>query len=182
VTQPDARPLLAYWFEDLTPKQWFTADDAVDATLHERFGDLPDAGLDGRLEGWTATADGALALVLVLDQLPRNLYRGTARAFAYDAKARDVARQAVGLGFDHAVAAERRVFFYLPFEHSEALADQDWSVALMTPLGNDVYTDYALRHRDVISRFGRFPHRNAALGRISTAEEKAYLAQPGAGF
>ena len=174
--------LLDFWFDELTPEQWFRASDDVDARLRERFASWPDSARDGRWDAWAATADGALALVLALDQLPRNLYRGTAAAFAYDERARQVARRAIGAGFDHDVAAERRVFFYLPFEHSEALADQDWSVALIAALGDDVYTDYAERHRDVIRRFGRFPHRNASLGRPSTEAEKAYLAQPGAGF
>ncbi|TVQ34773.1 MAG: DUF924 domain-containing protein [Geminicoccaceae bacterium] len=178
----EAGRLVRYWFEDLRPEQWFKADPAVDRVLAERFGELPDQALAGALDMWHETAAGTLALVLVLDQLPRNLYRGTAHAFAYDEVARQVARHAIARGFDHGLDLHRRLFLYLPFEHSEALADQHWAVALITALGDPVYTDYAERHRAVIERFGRFPHRNAALGRASTAAERAYLAEPGAGF
>lgn len=185
--------ILEFWFQgepDLFRRAWFQRDDAFDAAIRNRFGALPARGLDGALDGWAATPEGALALLLVLDQFPRNLHRGTATAFACDAKARTVARDAVlARRLDQRLTATQRVFLYLPFEHSEAMADQHLSVALFEGLrdhaahaAKDNAIDYAWRHWHVIRRFGRFPHRNAALGRESTPAEQAYLAQPGAGF
>jgi uncharacterized protein (DUF924 family) len=178
----EARNLLEHWFDQLGKARWFAVDAAVDQGLADRFGTLPERAERGELDGWQASADGALALVLVLDQLPRNLFRGTARAFAFDERARDVARRAIARGDDHGCTVDERLFLYLPFEHSEAVADQHWAVALIEALGDPVYADYARRHRDVIERFGRFPHRNAALGRASTPDEETYLARPDAGF
>ncbi|MFW5832582.1 MAG: DUF924 family protein [Pseudomonadota bacterium] len=178
----EARALLRHWFVGLGREQWFTVDPAVDRELADRFGTLLDRADRGELDRWEATTDGALALVLVLDQLPRNLFRGTSRAFAFDERARAVARRAIARGDDQGRTADERLFLYLPFEHSEALADQDWAVALIEALGDPVYADYARRHREVVVRFGRFPHRNGVLGRTSTPAEKAYLAAPGAGF
>jgi uncharacterized protein (DUF924 family) len=181
------KDLLAFWFADgpdAWRDLWFRRDDAFDAALRARFGALeaPD--------DWGQTPEGALALCLALDQLPRNLRRGTAAAFAEDARARHIARQAVlDRGFDRALTPTQRVFLYLPFEHSEDLADQDLSVALFEGLRDhprhaapNGAIGYAWRHRAVIRRFGRFPHRNQTLGRESTEAERAYLAQPGAGF
>jgi uncharacterized protein (DUF924 family) len=144
----------------------------------------PQRAASGALDHLQETAEGALALALLLDQLPRNLYRGDARAFATDAKARAVADAAIARGFDQALAPFKRWFLYLPFEHSEDLADQDRSVALHAALGPDhaVALKYAESHRAVIHRFGRFPHRNAVLGRASTAEELAFIEQEGTGF
>ena len=177
---PDA--VLDFWFVATEREAWFKKDAAFDAALRGRFEDATAAALRGDLDAWGETADGSLALLLLLDQFQRNLGRGTAAAFAGDPKARDVARRAVANGLDKQVSIERRVFFYLPFEHSESAADQEWSVALIETLNDAQYLDYAQRHQDVIDRFGRFPHRNEALGRASTPEEEAYLAEPGAGF
>ena len=121
-------------------------------------------------------------MCLLLDQLPRNIWRGTPRAYATDARAREVANAALAAGFDHGLPAEQRLFFYLPFEHSELAADQDRSVELMMSLGDAEWLDYAERHRAVIRRFGRLPHRNEALGRASTLEELAFLEQPRSRF
>lgn len=189
---PDIDRLLGFWFADgpdtyrLT---WFKQDDAFDAACRDGFGELVAPARDGALDGWAETPRGALALLLLLDQLPRNLHRGSAAAFASDAHARTVARQAVlARGFDRALPNAARIFLYLPFEHGEALADQDLSVALFEGLRDDPThakaggtIDYAWRHRAVIQRFGRFPHRNAALGRGSTPAEQAWLAA-GGGF
>lgn len=123
-----------------------------------------------------------LALVIVLDQFSRQIYRGEAKAFAQDGHALTVAKHAIASGFDQDALPVHRLFWYLPFEHSENLADQDRAIELLEPLGNAEWTRYAREHRDVIARFGRFPHRNAALGRENTPEEEAYLAQPGSGF
>lgn len=187
------KAILEFWFADGLDTQraaWFRRDEAFDEAIRKSFGTLPDQALDGAFDHWLGTPEGSLALLLVLDQFPRNLFRGQERAFAYDPKAREAAREAVLTHrHDEALPPAARVFLYLPFEHSEALADQDLSVSLFERLrdypehrveGGSI--DYALRHRDVIRRFGRFPHRNAILGRASTAEEEAYLREPGAGF
>jgi uncharacterized protein (DUF924 family) len=174
VVTPEA--VLRFWFEELDPKQWFRSNPALDQEMRFRLGDAVDRAAAGEFDSWAATPDGALSLVLLLDQLPRNIHRSTARAFAQDAKARQVAKAALARGFDRAVAPPRRTFFYLPLEHSEDLADQERSVALFTALGDEVQLDYARRHRDVIARFGRFPHRNALIGRESTEAEIEFLA------
>ena len=188
----DAARLLGFWFAggpDTFRPAWFLKDDAFDAACRDGFGHLVVPARDAALDDWATTPDGALALVLLLDQFPRNLFRGTAEAFASDAHGRAVARRAVlEHRFDLALAPTQRVFLYLPFEHGEALAEQALSVALFEGLrdhpaqakpGGTI--DYAWRHRQVIERFGRFPHRNAALGRESTAPELAWLAA-GGGF
>lgn len=163
------------------PARWFARDDAFDAQLRERFLDAHFAAARGECEEWLETAEGALALVLLLDQVPRNVFRGSAHAFATDPLARRVAAHAISEGFDLKVDPALRIFFYMPFEHSEALADQDRAVALCEAFGNASYLGFAHKHRDVIARFGRFPHRNVALGRASTDEEAAYLGA-GGGF
>jgi uncharacterized protein (DUF924 family) len=179
--------VLEFWFDGdpaARRKVWFEKNTDFDDACG-RFRRAADAANQGLLESWAATPRGALALVLLLDQFPRNLHRGSSLAFASDARARSVAAAAVARGVDLALTSVERMFLYLPFEHSETLADQDESVRLFGQLrdgcGNDL-TNYAERHRDVIRRFGRFPHRNAVLGRTSTADEEAYLAEPGAGF
>ncbi len=174
--------VLSFWFEDLTPEAWFKKSDETDKAIIERFAATHLALAKERPNLWIETPEAHLALILVLDQFPRNIYRDTPLAFATDLLALREARRAIDLGHDRAVADDRRVFFYLPFEHSENLADQNRSVALIERLGNDVYTDDAQRHRAVIAEFGRFPHRNAILGRSSAPSELNYLAKPGAGF
>lgn len=174
--------LLAFW-RDAGPACWFARDAAFDARC-AAFLDDHHAAARGERDGWASTADGALALVLLLDQIPRNVFRDSAHAFATDALALRHADAAIAVGHDRAVDPALRVFFYLPFEHSEALADQDRAVALVEALDGAqaaTYTDYAHRHREVIVRFGRFPHRNRALGRDSTPEEQAWL-DAGGGF
>jgi uncharacterized protein (DUF924 family) len=184
--------ILGFWFADgpdTFRDAWFRRDDAFDAAIRDRFGVATAAAAAGALDDWAAQPDSALALLILLDQFPRNLHRGSAAAFAADPHARAIARQVVlAHRFDLALTPTERVFLYLPFEHSEALADQDVSVALMEGLRDDPRMakpdgtiDYAWRHRAVIQRFGRFPHRNAVLGRGSTANEQAWLAA-GGGF
>jgi uncharacterized protein (DUF924 family) len=162
-------------------KAWFTRDAAFDEQLRQRFADAHRQAASRELDAWQATPQGALALVLLLDQIPRNLFRGTGHAFATDGLARLFATNAITAGFDMAVDPRLRVFFYMPFEHSEILADQDRSLALVQAMGDENYLKYAIAHRDAIVRFDRFPHRNAALGRTSTAEEQAWL-DAGGGF
>jgi uncharacterized protein (DUF924 family) len=173
----DAQSLVAFW-SGAGPRRWFSKDPAFDTELRERFLSLHERAARGDLSAWRSEAESALALVLLLDQFPRNAFRGTARMFATDAQARDEADQAVSAGFDRQVSPLLRVFFYLPFEHSESLADQERSVALQQDMQE--LLRYALEHRDIIRRFGRFPHRNAVLGRESSAEERAFL--EGGGF
>lgn len=175
-----AGDVVAFW-RDAGPGKWFRGGDSFDAACREYLGGAHHAAATRELDGWSATAEGALALLLLLDQIPRNLFRGSAHAFATDGLARHVARLALEAGHDKVFEPALRAFFYLPFEHAEDLADQDRSVALFEALADANYRDYAIAHRDVIARFGRFPHRNAALGRDTTAEEQAWL-DAGGGF
>jgi uncharacterized protein (DUF924 family) len=166
-------------------REWFVKSEAFDAVLRERFGAAVEAALGGTLPA--AWADAPLAEILLLDQFTRNIFRGTPRAFAGDARALVLARAVVARGDDQRLDPVQRPFAYLPFEHAEDAACQDEAVRLFTALaaGDARFAgtlDYAHRHRDVILRFGRFPHRNAVLGRASSADELAYLATPGSGF
>lgn len=163
-------------------EKWFKADDAFDAAIRTNFEAAVDRAAAGAHDSMATAPEGALALAILLDQFPRNIYRGTPRAFAQDGKALALARQALDAGHDAALPAFQRTFLYLPFEHSENLADQERSVALFEALGNAEQLDYAIRHRDIVARFGRFPHRNAILGRESTSEEIEFLKQPKSSF
>ncbi|MEZ5824064.1 MAG: DUF924 family protein [Geminicoccaceae bacterium] len=179
---PEAERLLAFWFEPDHRTCWFESTAAFDEACRELAVPLFDAALSGEFDGWAGTARGALALVILLDQMPRNVFRGTARAFAYDEKARAVSSAAVTAGMDRQLSPEEKIFLYLPFEHSEDLDDQRRSVELFTALGDAEALKYAVVHLEIIERFGRFPHRNAALGRTSTPQERDYLAGSGAAF
>jgi len=170
--------IVAFW-RDAGPKKWFKKDAAFDAEIARRFMPAYEAAAAGALSEWEATAEGALALLLLLDQFSRNMFRGSPRAFAADPLARAIADRAIARGFDLELPAERG-FFYLPFEHSELLADQDRCVALCRATGNADTLKWAELHADIIRRFGRFPHRNSVLGRASTADEQAFL--DGGGF
>lgn len=170
--------VLDFWFRQ-DRKAWFAKDAAFDALIRERFLPLYEAGAAGKLDDWMAQPGSCLALVIVLDQFPRNMFRGTARAFAADPLAREAARTIVERGWDKAYAQDERTFAYLPFEHSEDMADQEISMRLFAGHPNE---EWARKHWEIVRRFGRFPHRNAALGRQSTPEEVEFLKQPGAGF
>jgi uncharacterized protein (DUF924 family) len=172
--------LVPFWLH-AGPDRWFSRDDDFDRMLRDRFGEAHLHAARREFDGWSASLDGALALVLLLDQIPRNIYRDSAHAYATDGLARLFAARAITVGFDANVDPALRVFFYLPFEHSETPADQERSIALVQAMGDANYLGYAIAHRDVIARFGRFPHRNAALGRTNTAEEQAWL-DAGGGF
>ncbi len=167
-----ASDIVVFW-RRAGPQRWFSKDTAFDAEIGRLFKTAHHAAARGEYSHWTAQAEGALALLLLLDQFPRNLYRGSAHAFATDPLARQVARQTIDHGLDREVDPALRTFFYLPFEHSERLADQDRAVNLFQAAGED--PKWALIHRDIIARFGRFPHRNACLGRETTPEEQAFL-------
>lgn len=186
--------ILAFWFgqpgetgHGQPRAEWFRKDADFDAAIRARFLESVEAALAGQLADWANDRDGLLALLILLDQFPRNLFRGEAKAFAGDAQALALAKAAVDKGWDKDLNAFEKLFVYLPFEHSESLADQERSMALFGALaaehpGNDGFLDYARRHQEIIARFGRFPHRNAALSRASTPEETSFIAQPGSGF
>ena len=171
--------VLTFWREAGADK-WFKKDTAFDDDIRTRFLETYEAAAAGGLWEWEQTADGALALTIVLDQFPRNMFRGSARSYAADPLARAVADGAIARGFDREVAPDNRHFFYLPFEHSEKLADQERSCALVSATGNADNLKWAELHADIIRRFGRFPHRNAILGRATTPQEQAFL--DGGGF
>jgi uncharacterized protein (DUF924 family) len=172
-----AAEVVAFW-RQAGPSLWFAKDADFDRRFRERFLDAHEAAAHGALDGWLATPEGALALLLLLDQFPRNAFRGTTRMYATDAAARRIATAAVDAGLDRHMPRELRVFFYLPLAHSEDLADQERCVALCRHLGPPDSTG-SERHRDIVKRFGRFPHRNAILGRSMTEEEQAFLDQGG---
>lgn len=188
-----ALEILTFWFGGeekigaAEPREvWFARDAEFDAEIERRFASDHERAAAGELDGWLETPRGALGLVILLDQFPRNLFRGSPRAFATDHAARSAAREAIERGFDRRVSRVERWFFYLPFEHSENTEDQRLSVDLFEALGDDNQSrhvhGYAVRHLEVIQRFGRFPHRNEILGRESTPEEGEFLSQPGSSF
>ena len=170
--------VVAFWFAPTVQPLWFAATPDFDAALRARFLATYRAAATDRLAAWETTAVGALALVIVLDQFPLNMFRGQPESFATEAAARAVADRAIARGFDQALPPEQRQFLYLPFMHGEALADQERSVRLYQQPGLEDSLRFARHHQALIQRFGRFPHRNAILGRGSTAEELAYLASP----
>jgi len=182
----EAGAVLRFWFGEppeygTSLKRWFEKDAAFDAKVRAAFLPLYERLAAGAHVEWLQRAADCLAYVVVLDQFPRNMFRGTARAFSADSLALAAARRAVESGHDRAMLVVEKQFVYLPFEHSESLADQERACELTRPLGADLY-DWALRHKRIIERFGRFPHRNAALGRASTPEEAEFLEQPGSSF
>lgn len=179
--------ILQFWFgpkgaPDERREAWFKVDAAFDDAIRRNFGYELEAALADGFEEWSGTADGNLALILLLDQFTRNLFRGHAKAYAGDARALRLAKSALARGHDCELGEIRRGFLYLPFEHSESPADQERSVELFEALGDEVSLDFAIRHRDVIARFGRFPSRNQTLGRDSTPDEIAFLKQTPLGF
>jgi uncharacterized protein (DUF924 family) len=179
-----APQVLAFWFGSgadygIPQRRWFEKDAAFDAEVRRLF--LAAYETLAQSGEWLDTAGGCLARIIVLDQFPRNMFRGSPRAFATDRLALAAARHAIASGYDRDWLRVEKIFAYLPFEHSESLADQERACELMRPLGDEQY-DYALRHKAIIERFGRFPHRNAILGRESTPEEVEFLKQPGSGF
>ena len=173
---PAPGEIIEFW-QAAGPERWFAKDDAFDAEIRTRFAGLHHRAARGELADWSGSWQGSLALILLLDQFPRNLYRGSGHGFATDPLALSLARAAIAAAQDQAAPAGLRIFFYLPFEHAEALSDQDLCVALCERLdaqGSD-WTPWAKMHREIIVRFARFPHRNAALGRTTTAEEQEFL-------
>lgn len=178
MSDPKAAEVLAFW-RGAGPAAWFRADPVFDGEVRRRFEPLHLHAAARKLDDWAKTADGLVALLIVLDQFPRNMYRGTAHAYATDPLARMFARGAIERGLDQAVDADLRGFVYLPFEHSEHVEDQALACALFEQLGDPEMLKWALLHREIIARFGRFPHRNAALGRETTEKEARFLAEGG---
>lgn len=182
MTDIQPNDIIAFWFETLAPEDWYRAPPEIDAKVTERFSAVYEALRKAVPEDWLQSPRGRLAAILVLDQFPRNMFRGTPQAFATDAKALALAKDAIAAGADMALAPEQRAFLYMPFQHAEDLEVQRRSVALYEDLGNAENLDFAARHCEVIARFGRFPHRNDILGRESTPEEIAFLKEPGSSF
>lgn len=177
--------VLRFWFEEHDDEDWFRGGEEFDEKIRDRFLSVYEDGAAGRLGGWRETALGCVALCLVLDQFPRNLFRGDPRSYATDAAARLVTEHAIARGFDRdpALDGPHRMFLYLPLEHSEDIDDQRRCVDLVRErIGNERYLDFAERHLKIVEQFGRFPHRNAVLERTSTDEEIEFLKQPGSGF
>jgi uncharacterized protein (DUF924 family) len=190
----EAQEVLDFWFlaegqagHNARREAWFKKDDAFDVAIKDRFGTLIDRALAGALAPWTQTTNGTLATIIVLDQFTRNVFRNTPRAFAGDPQALSLARELVAAGADRTLPGVRRLFVYLPFEHAEDLTTQNESLRLFESLARDEpaladLLTWAERHHAVVARFGRFPHRNAILGRVSSPEEQAFLKEPGSSF
>lgn len=167
--------IIDFWFADATSKHWFDSTPEFDRLLGERFRDTWERARRGELDHWMESAEGCLALTIVLDQFPLNMFRGEADGYSTEARSREVARAAIEQGFDSDLEASQKAFLYMPFMHSERLADQDFAIRLFDQPGLESNLRFARHHRDIVARFGRFPHRNAALGRDSTEAEIEYL-------
>jgi uncharacterized protein (DUF924 family) len=189
---PEALSVLAFWFDPAHEAKWFRSDPAFDAQIREQFGDQVSGAAAAQLNHWATTPSGWVALLIVLDQFPRNIHRNDPRAWAQDLLAQQIVVSGLEEGFDRQLPPIQRVFAYMPLQHAEDIELQHRCVRLFEGLCDSVpanerdhyadFLDYARRHESVIARFGRFPHRNAVLGRAATPEEKAYLAEPGSGF
>jgi uncharacterized protein (DUF924 family) len=172
------RDVIGFWL-DAGPEKWFSKDPQFDAELTRRFADAADRAAEGAFDGWCETTEGTLALILLLDQFRRNIHRETPQAFSADPKALEIAKSALARRLDQDLPRDQRKWLYLPFEHAEDLATQEQSVALFEANGIEDDLKWAVEHRDIIARFGRFPHRNAILGRTTTPEEEEFLASGG---
>ncbi len=175
----EAEALLAFWLQPRVRRRWFRSTPGLDAEIRQRFADLWRRAAAGELGHWEESPEGSVALVILLDQLPLNMFRGRSEAFSTESRAREVADRAIRRGDDAQLPDERKAFLYLPFMHSEDLADQHRAVALFERTGLEDSLRWARHHREIVRRFGRFPHRNAVLGRVSTPEELSWLAERG---
>lgn len=180
-TNPHAA-VLHFWFTEISPKEWFRKSDRFDEIIRDRFGALHDEATRCELWHWRVDGPGRLAEVILLDQFSRNLYRGSARAFVCDGLALALAQEAVSGGFDRQLPLSQRMFFYMPYMHSESLVIHEQAVELFSQPGLETSLAHEYRHRAVLERFGRYPQRNRALGRDTTDAEAAFLLQPGTGF
>lgn len=174
--------VLDFWFNEATPQQWFGKDERFDQTIHQRFSTIHQQASAGELHTWRTTAEGRLAEVIVLDQFSRNLFRNNARAFAQDAIALVLAQEAIALKLDQQLSQTQRLFLYMPYMHSESRQIHTEALQLFTTLGLEANLQYEQLHKDIIDRFGRYPHRNEILGRASTPDELAFLQQPNSSF
>ena len=177
-----AADVITFWFETIEPKQWWVKDTKFDQHIAQNFGGLHRAVVAAECSSWRADAEGSLAEIIVLDQFSRNMFRDTAQAFAYDPMALALAQVAIEKGFDQSLPPVQRSFLYMPFMHSESAKIHQEAVVLFESLGNESNFDFELKHKAIIDRFGRYPHRNTVLGRESTEEELEFLKQAGSSF
>ncbi|GFR95555.1 membrane protein [Elysia marginata] len=178
----ESSDIITFWFEEIAPRQWFVKDSDFDEQIRQRFSDVHQAATRCELSPWRETPEGRLAEVIILDQFSRNLYRDTAQAFASDSLALALAQEAVSNGHDKALTPHQKAFLYMPWMHSESAVIHHEAVALFSQPGLEDNYQFELRHKAIIDRFGRYPHRNALLGRQSTPEELEFLQQPGSSF
>ncbi|MEX0337228.1 DUF924 family protein [Vibrio tubiashii] len=181
-TLPNATDVLDFWFNELEPKDWFVSSSELDKTITFRFGDLLKSAAQSELFTWRDSAKGRLAEVIVLDQFSRNIYRNTPKAFAQDPLALALAQEAISLGLDQELETKQRSFLYMPFMHSESAIIHQQAVELFNVVGMENNYEFELKHKVIIDRFGRYPHRNDILGRSSSPEEVEFLTQPGSSF
>ena len=182
IEDAEMRQVLDFWLVETDPDLWFSRSDELDARIREKFSDLHERAVAGELAHWRGTPEGCLGEIILLDQFSRNLYRNDARGYAQDPQAREIMTLALARGFDAGMSKDERKFLYMPLQHSEDAADQARSIELFRALEDDDTFKYTLCHQEIIPRFGRFPHRNADLGRESTAEEMAFLEEPDSSF
>ena len=180
--EQQAQSVISFWFEELKPRQWWIKDFALDREIDRRFGDIHSRAISSTLSPWRKDASGRLAEIIVLDQFSRNIYRGTPRAFAADSLALGLAEEMVSLGLDGELETQQRAFVYMPYMHSESPSVHIVAVKLFKSLGLAPSFEYELRHKAIIDRFGRYPHRNQIIGRKSTVAERAFLLMPGSSF
>ena len=174
--------ILEFWFETLSPKDWYKKDPELDELIHQRYLTVYQQAIQGELFAWRSTIEGRLAEVIVLDQFARNIFRETANAFQYDALALVLSQEAISLGWDQALSNAKKAFLYMPFMHSESVLIHEQAVALFQQPGLETNLEFEYKHKAIIDRFSRYPHRNAILGRVSTPEELAFLQLPGSAF
>jgi len=176
------RKILEFWFEEIDASQWWTKDEKFDEHMRQRFLEIHKKAVNCELYAWRKTSEGALSEIIVLDQFSRNMFRDKPESFAYDSLALVQAQSAIARGFDSELSSEKRGFLYMPFMHSESLVIHSVAETLFAKLGNASSIDFENKHRAIIEKFGRYPHRNKILGRVSTPEEEAFLSQPGSRF
>lgn len=174
--------VIDFWFKEIDPSQWWVKDSVFDNTIEQRFKKVHQQAAAGELYIWRETAHGRLAEIIVLDQFSRNMYRDTPKAFAFDAMALILSQEAVNIGADKELTPTERAFLYMPFMHSESLAIHQRAIALFDQPQMEHNLDFEIRHKDIIERFGRYPHRNEIVGRQSTPQEVAFLTEPGSSF
>lgn len=178
----DYTNIISFWFTEIESKLWFKKDDAFDQLLREKYGELHHRAAQAELFTWRSSAEGRLAEIIVLDQFSRNMYRDSPKAFASDPLALALAQEAVSLGLDQQLEPQKRTFLYMPYMHSESLLVHDNALKLFTELGRENNLEFEKKHRAIIEKFGRYPHRNNTLGRQSTVAEYEFLTQPGSSF